>query len=112
MSGLLCAIAPKERNNKSAEVRRMDIRPAFRSCSMLQYCAPENNLPRDVRFEEERRTAASSWEDAAVIVVRDYCRTMVPGRTSCGALTLVLGRVVEALSVTIFLLPSTEKVAT
>src|SRR5258705_9797514 len=33
MSGLLWAIAPKGKNNKSADVRRMDIRPAFRSCS-------------------------------------------------------------------------------
>ena len=41
-----------------------------------------------------------------------YCRTMVPGRTSWGALTLVLGNVVEALRVTVFLLLSTGKVAT
>src|SRR5258705_9554772 len=33
-----------------------------------------------------------------------YCRTIVPGRTWVGALTLVLGRLVESLSETIFML--------
>jgi hypothetical protein len=35
-SELLWAIATKGKNNKSADVRRMDIRPAFRNCSMLR----------------------------------------------------------------------------
>ncbi len=39
-------------------------------------------------------------------------RTTVPGRTSLGALTFVLGSVVESFKLTIFLSASTGKVAT
>src|SRR6266851_5490561 len=105
-------------SNKSADVRRMDIRLAFAATLRHLFSRGIVLIFRQISM----RGGDGLRKNDGIFVGKmppwlccsvAYCRTIVPGRTSVGALTLVLGRLVESLSVTIFLLlASTGKVAT